>query len=181
MRSATKKAKLKQELRSAGSSDAELGELTTIATSLGSLRTAAPKVSFFRNLSVVPVAMSIVVSLFLGALVVSYSQTSMPNSLLYPLQKASDHLAISVDPSYRGVIMMQRAQDVHRLVADHASSKTVLASLADYRSEAMAYKSNSTNYSVFEFCKTNLRQAEANATGSERQAIQSTLASLADA
>jgi hypothetical protein len=76
--------------------------------------------------------------------------------------------------------MMRRAQQVQQLVAGHAGSPVVLATLADYRTEASAYKSTSTNYAMFEYCKTSLRQAAAAAPNPERQAIDKALLALGD-
>ena len=74
--------------------------------------------------------------------------------------------------------MMKRAQEVKQLIAEHANSSLVLATLADYQTKASAYKSVSANYAVFEYCKNNLQQAAAIAPSPERQAINKTLLSL---
>ena len=169
------KSRLRGELLSAGADKAEIDQLTAIAADLRNLKTStAPN----RRLSLAPFALAGFAGILIGALLVTLSQTSLPNSLLYPVKKTSEHIAVAVDPDYRGVVMMRRAQEVRKLVAARASTKTVLATLADYKSEAMAYKTNSANYSVFEFCKTNLLQAESGASGSENQAIKNTLSSL---
>ena len=74
--------------------------------------------------------------------------------------------------------MMKRAAQVKQLVAAHASSSLVLATLADYRVEASAYKAISAHYAVFEYCKNNLEQAASIAPATERQAINKSLLSL---
>lgn len=174
-------ATLRQELHGAGADEAETGRLLTIASQLGDLKTgkqvaAQPARGLRRTL--LPAGISVVAGLAIGALLVMASQSSLPGNRLYPLKKASGQVAVALHPDYRGVIMMQRAQEVQKLVARHADSSMVLATLADYRSQAVAYKTGAANYSVFEFCKANLRQAEAGATGPERQAISQTVASL---
>jgi hypothetical protein len=128
----------------------------------------------------IPIGLTSISGLALGMALVILAQTVSPGSWLYPVQKLSDSVAMSVDPSYRGTVMMKRAQEVKQLIASHASSNLVLATLADYQAEAAAYKSVPANYAVYEYCKSNLRQAAANAPSPEHQAIDNALLSLKD-
>jgi len=127
-----------------------------------------------------PVGVASIAGLAVGMALVMFSQTTLPGSILYPVQKLSDSMAVSVNPDYRGTVMMKRAQEVKQLIADHASSNLVLATLDDYKSEASAYTSVSANYAVFDYCKSSLQQAATIATNPERQAIDATLSSLND-
>jgi hypothetical protein len=170
---------LSQELRAAGAAPDETQPLLRMAGRLAKLQSAAQSQPHpWRALA--PVGMTLLVGLLGGALLVGSAQASLPGNWLYPVKKTSDQVAVKLRPDYRGVIMMQRAQAVQKLVSNHASQATVVATLADYQQQALAYKTSSSNYSVFEFCKANLQQAERGATGSEQQAIRQTLASLND-
>jgi hypothetical protein len=182
MRSMLSRYKLERELRSVGATKTEASKFVSLAAQVSQIkpnvRTAIfpyPKRAILSTVSA-----GACVGLLVGALLITFSQTSLPTSLLYPLKRASEAIAVSVDPDYRGTVMMRRAAEVQKLVADHAPSKTVLATLADYQSEATLYKSRATNYPAFEYCKASLQQAEAGASNSEREAIQETLAGLRD-
>jgi hypothetical protein len=171
-----KRQQLRKELLAAGASAAEVKELLPIASKI-SLLGDSPKTNHWLRI-VKPMAF-IASGLALGMFVVIISQAALPTSLLYPVQKLSDSVAISVHSQYRADVMMKRAQQVNQLVANHANSKQVLATLADYSSEAAAYKSTAhANYSAFEYCKTNLQQAAAAASPDVRQAISSSLQPL---
>ncbi|HTB48697.1 MAG TPA: hypothetical protein VK712_01295 [Verrucomicrobiae bacterium] len=180
---------LSEELKLAGASDTEAHELVAVASSLKHLkdsRSSAAKSMRHGQLqsklrAFIPIGLTSLGGLALGMAVVIFSQTVLPGSLLYPVQKLSDNVAMSANPDYRGTVMMKRAQEVKQLIAAHASPNLVLATLADYRREAAAYKSAPANYAVFEYCKTNLQQAAATAPSSERQAINKTVSSLHDA
>ncbi len=173
-------------MKSAGASASEITELAGIASNLNQLKASKSpssgsvlhdqRQSRWRTL--IPVGLTSITGLALGMALVILSQTVLPGSWLYPVQKLSDNVAIAVHPNYRGVVMMKRAQEVKQLVAQHANSDTVLATLADYRNEAAIYKSVSTNYAAFEYCKSNLQQAAQTAPNPERQAINDTLSAL---
>jgi hypothetical protein len=178
---------LKNELKIAGASDSEANELAGLAVSLQQLRSsqstgivAKKSGRQTKRISLVPLGLTSVVGLAIGMALAILSQSVLPGSLLYPVQKLSDTVAVSLDPSYRGIVMMKRAQEVKQLVADHASSGIVLATLGDYKTEASVYKPVSTNYATFEYCKSSLQQAAAIAPNSERQAIGNMLSSLPD-
>ncbi len=175
--------KLKNELILEGASKAEVGKLVGLASSLTLLKKPVAKLP--RKLSIWPrtlifTSSSFVVAVVLTQFVVVGSQTGLPGSRLYSVQKVSDSLAVSISPSYRGTVMMRRAQQVKQLVADNANPNLVTATLAEYQSEASAYKSQGYNYEVFEYCKTNLEQAASIASGPELQALNNTLNSLKD-
>jgi hypothetical protein len=179
---------LRKELKSAGAHSLEISELVAVAGNLKQLKSvgkpsakpAAPYQRRSRWAIIVPAGLTALSGLALGMALVIFSQTVLPGSWLYPVQKLSDNVAIAVHPQYRGTIMMRRAQQVQQLVAGHAGSPAVLATLADYRAEASTYKSTSANYAMFEYCKTSLRQAAVIAPNPERQAIDKALLALGD-
>lgn len=179
---------LHEELRSVGSTGREINDLVAVANNLKHLKGVAKPIAkpAYRNQLrgrwsiLIPAGLTALSGLVLGMGLVIFSQTVLPGSWLYPIQRLSDSVAVAVHPQYRGTIMMQRAQQVQQLVAEHASSPTVLATLSDYQVEASAYKSTSANYAMFEYCKTTLRQAAAVAPNPERQSISKALLSLGD-
>lgn len=176
---------LRKELKSVGASESELTELSAVAHKLERLKdhnsslikTPSPKYQSKWS-RLLPTGLLSLGGLLVGMALVIFSQTVLPGSVLYPVQKLSDKVSMSMDPNYRATIMMKRAQEVKQLIADHASSSLVLATLSDYQAEAATYKSVPANYSVFEYCKNNLQQAAAIAPSQERQAINKTLVSL---
>jgi len=171
---------LRRELRSAGASAAESDELLTVASRLQALKTAQPAGHIVRSrwARLAPLAATAVVFLVLGMGTVSYAQSSLPGTLLYPVKRISENAAVAMDPSYRATLMMRRAEEVNQLVAAHANTHTVQATLADYKVEASAYKTK--DYAALSYCKSALQQASAKATPHEQQMIASTLNSLRD-
>jgi hypothetical protein len=173
---------LRKELRSAGADEAEADELLALASNLKHLKgrqlTYSPVAARQRLRTLLPFGLTSLSGIALGMALVIFSQTVLPGSWLYPVQALSDNVAASVDSGYSGTVMMKRAEQVKQLIAAHASSKVVLATLADYKNEAAQYTSVSTHYAAFEYCKTSLQQAAAIAPSPERQAIISTLDSL---
>lgn len=179
---------LKKELTSVGATKSEVNELLPIALNLKRLKNTPdlatkPIVQVERRVAwktLIPTSLALMTGLALGIIVVIWSQTVLPGSLLYPVQKLSDNVAVSVSSSYRGMVMMKRAEQVKQLIGEHASSNLVLATLANYRTEASTYVTVSKNYAVFEYCKDNLQQAAAIAPNPERQAINNTLLTLSN-
>jgi hypothetical protein len=180
---------LKKELTLSGASDSEAAELVAIASNLKQLNNTKRSVPMptlhdqhpMKGRKLVLIGGPSLTGLVIGMALIILSQAVLPGSFLYPVQKLSDHVAVAVNPDYRGIIMMKRAQQVKQLVAEHASSHTVLATLADYQNEASAYKSvSAADYAAFEYCKSNLQQAAAAAPNPDRQAINTTLSSLND-
>lgn len=167
---------LKHELRLAGASAKESNELALLASNLKRLKSPAPAHQSWTRL--IPIGIGSLAGVAVGMALVILSQTVLPSSALYPVQRLSDSVAMKVDPNYKGTVMMKRAEQVQQLIADHAKSSLVLATLADYRTEASSYKSIASNYAAFEYCKNNLVQAAAIAPSSERQAINMTLSSI---
>lgn len=180
---------LRSELKAAGAHGREVNELRALAASLKGLKGSSkplPKpAARYRRPSrwqtILPAGLITLAGVAFGMALVIFSQTVLPGSWLYPVQKLSDNATAAIHPEYRGTIMMRRAQQVKELVAEHAGSSSVLKALADYRTEASAYKSTATNYAVFEYCKTSLRQAAAIAPDPQKQAINDALSSLSSA
>lgn len=175
-----KTQKLQQELRAAGASAHEARELSGLALQLKGLeggQVAAGrknwKLTWMRHL---PVAAALLLCVLVGMATVTFSQASLPGSMLYPVKRLSENSLASVHPGFKGTMMMRRAQEVKTLVASHASDDTILATLSDYQREAAAYKTS--NYAVFEYCKDSLTAAVPGATPAVQRAINDTLKSL---
>jgi hypothetical protein len=183
-----KRTSLKNELRQVGATNSEVNELAELVSDIKQLKdskdlTQLPVMKFRRRATwrpLVPVGLASVSGIVLGMVLVIFSQATLPGSFLYPVQRLSDSMVVFVDPNYRGTVMMKRAQEVKQLVSNHANSSLVIATLNDYMSEASVYKSASSNYAAFEYCKNTLEQAANKATGSEHQAIEGSLSSLRD-
>jgi hypothetical protein len=181
MRQTLEIRRLGRELHSAGATSTELDELLPVAADLRLLgqhnrARLADRSNRLRLLRFVP---SLVVGAAAGMAVIVWSQSAMPTSWLFPVQKASDSIAIAAHPEYRATVMMKRAQQVNQLVKAHAGSGEVLATLADYSQQASAYKSTAgTNYAAFEYCKSNLEQAVSTASPAVKQAILNNLQAL---
>lgn len=174
-------AQLQKELRLEGASRAESEELTKLAQSLQSLRQDEKPTTMDRHLLerwLLPTAYTFA-GLLIGVLFVSLSQAAPPESMLYPVQKATDTAAIIVNPSYRASVMMKRAAQVHEMVLTHASQTQIMGVLADYTNIAQRYLASSPeNYAAFNYCAANLKAAAAQSTPPVRQAIMKSLASL---
>lgn len=168
---------LHKELRSVGASTNEATQLVALAQTLALLNTKSEKHG--RSQMIWVYVVPGVVFLFLGIMTV-VSQSVLPGSWLYPLQRTSDAVATTVDHNYRGTVMMRRARQVKLLILSRHSEQQVLATLTAYQTEAAAYKVHTSNYAVFEYCKNNLEQAVLIASPVERQAITNTLRSLQD-
>jgi len=169
---------LRRELLQAGAKASEADELSAIASRLRML--ADDKYTFGKIWARAWKPVGLTASAFaVGVVLVISAQSVAPTSLLYPVQKISDAVAVRLHPSYRATVMMRRAQQVNQLVASHAPSEVILATLASYQTEAMNYKAMPhADYATFDFCKTNLEQAAAAAPGNVRQAIVSSLEEL---
>lgn len=174
----SRQAGLRQELRAAGAGETEIDTLLPIAASLRKLPVPGQKA--LRWKMPLLTASTAIAGLAIGMALAIFSQAAMPGSWLYPVQKISDAAAVALHPSYRGTVMMKRADQVKQLVADKAGQRAVFTALADYRTEAAAYKSTAGNYALFDYCKSDLQQAADKATGSEHDAIAKTLNSLQD-
>lgn len=176
--------KLEMELVHVGASKADVKTLLPLAARLGELRdeplpqvgqreVRPYKLRFFRTLAATTAGIAVCLIL------VASSQSVMPTSWLFPVQKLSDNVAMTVHPQYRATVMMKRAQQVNYLVGTHASTQQVLAVLSDYDRQAGTYKHMPhANYAAFEFCKTNLQQAANTAAPHEKQAILASLQPL---
>ena len=173
---------LRRELLAAGAEPAEIDGLAGVAGRLkefASVRTARARRPL--ALRFVPFGLTAAAGLALGAWLVIASQTVLPGSPLFSVQRFSDNAAVRLHPAYRGTVMMKRAQQIKQLVAAHAASGQVLAALADYRSVAAAYTFSSANYDVLEFCQSNLAEAARQAPLPEQRVITAALHALQNA
>jgi len=177
--------RLRHELKLAGARDDELAHLLALAENL---HNQAPKLpaahvpeaisSRFRRHWLPPLGVASVAGIAIGMVLPAYAAAAVPGSWLYPVQKLTDTIAISYDPSYRGVVMMKRADYVRHLVATRADSRSILSAVADYQAVTVNYKADAAHYAVFEFCKQNLRQAADAAPPVAHSAILHALAAL---
>jgi hypothetical protein len=169
---------LRKELRLAGASKSERAGLVEVAGQLSRLnkRPSPAAAEPWWRARLLPAGLASIAGLFIGAALIAYAQTSLPGSVSYPVKRLSEQAAVAFDPNYRATVMMRRSQEVRELVKQRASQHIVLATLADYRTEAAAYKT--TNYAAFEYCRSNLAQAASIAPNNERSAITNTLSSL---
>lgn len=169
---------LLQELQAAGASETEAQELQGLAMQLGQLKPRQARVRNFGWKLAVPLTLTAgVTAVFL---LVTFARSTMPGNPLYPVQRASDSVAIAIHPSYRASVMMRQAEQVKILVETRAPSSEVMTALNEYQHQATAYRAQYADYEVFEHCKDSLQQAANHATGSDRQAIDKTLAALQD-
>jgi hypothetical protein len=114
-----------------------------------------------------------------GLLLIAASQSVLPTSWLFPVQKATDSAAMAIHPQYRATVMMKRADQIHALVVGHANDQRILAALADYGAVVRSYKAvPHTDYAAFQYCESTLKQAAREATPQVNQAIQASLESL---
>jgi hypothetical protein len=179
--------KLSNELRAVGAKDTEVGPLLTLAEQLHRLPdTGTASRLPFTTLAHFPSRLALagfgaLAGLLVGGALVMAAQTSLPDGWLYPVKQLSEQTAVALRPDYKATVMMHRAQEVHTLIDRHTATTTVLATLAAYNREADDYRSNTSSYAAFEYCKTELQQAEKQAGAQERQALQATLAALPDA
>jgi len=169
---------LKTELLSAGASATEADELASLAGRLRTLRAAPERQKAALRFGLLPASLVAMVTLLVGMAVVSFSQSSLPGNVLYPVKRVSENTAVAANPSYRATLMMRRADEVRQLVANGASSGRVSATLDLYQTEAAAYKSE--NYPAFAFCRSNLQQAEKRANPAEKAQIAEVLKNLGD-
>ena len=176
--------KLTDELLSAGASEGEARELAQLALSLSHLNGTEPKLAgragkrvwWRAKLGLWPVLGTALVGLAAGTAVVAIAQTAIPGGPLYPVKRASERIAATVQPDYRTTIMMHRAQEVRILVAEGQNSRLVTAALADYKADMRGLKTN--NYAALDYCHSNLLQAEAIAPPAEKQQIATVLSEL---
>ncbi len=174
-----KRQQLRKELKSGGAKPSEVESLVMIAEQLRLLKKPSPTVSqkplWQRAL---PFASTGLASFMIGIFLVASSESVMPSSFLFPVQRLSDEVAINIHPEYRGRVMMKRVQQVKLLVANKASSQDILATLNDYQSVASEYSFTSSDRKVLEFCKVSLTQAADMAQGADKQAITNVLDSF---
>lgn len=174
---------LAKELKAVGAKPADIDNLLPIASKMSLLKRSKKNIDTRmarRWLKVTKPVAFVASGLIVGMFLVMVSQAVLPSSWIYPVQKFSDSIAVNLHPAYRATVMMKLAQQVKQLVANKANSKLVLATLADYQTEASAYKTMTSNYAAFEYCKNNLRQAATMTSGTEHQAIDNSLQSLKD-
>jgi hypothetical protein len=173
---------LESELRDAGASSSEVNNLAKVAISLRDLngqepgftiRQAAPRPLFRTRIRVLIAGLSTVAIVGAGIAIASIAQTAFPGNFLYPVKRFTENVAVIAQPSYRGTVMMQRAQEVKQLVALNKNSRLIDATLQSYKLEAAAYKGG--NYADYEYCENTLRQAENMSSGENRLAIAETI------
>jgi hypothetical protein len=170
------------ELRASGAAPGEDQALASLAESVAELRGAEPslpKPSYApRSRSSLLRWTTATLGLTVGVVLVAFAQTSEPGSALYPVKRLSEQISLVVQPGYRDAIMDRRAQEVKDLVRDHRSPTLVGATLAAYRSDMASYRGH--NYPAVEYCRDNLKQAQAMSSGATREQITLALAQIPD-
>jgi uncharacterized protein (DUF1330 family) len=171
---------LLNELQATGASSREAADLARLAGQLKYLKGASreAKQSRKQRLTFLPLGLTASI-LTIVIILVAISQSSLPGSWLYPVKKTSEASLALVDPGFKGTMMIRRSAEVKQLVANHASTQAIVATLADYRTEAAAYKSS--NYAVFAGCRANLQQAARAAPPTQRMAIEAAISSIPQA
>ncbi|HSX05089.1 MAG TPA: hypothetical protein VLF69_01320 [Candidatus Saccharimonadales bacterium] len=169
--------KLLHELQMMGAGKDEQHDLVAVAQRLRTLQPARSAVGSHESRRIRWASAAAAAVITLTALTL-LAQASLPGSRLYPIKRTSENAALAVVPSYHATLMMRRADEVRRLIAMNASTKTVQSTLRQYQTEAAAYKGS--NYPAFEYCKHSLQQAQTSANPTERQLIASVLQHLGD-
>lgn len=172
---------LQDELCLAGASAHQAAELATLAGQLKSLKTAPQATTKTLFEPLVPPARSrfklyvlpAFSFLMIVAVLLTFAQSSLPGSLLYPVKRASENTVAFVDPGFKATMMMRRAQEINDLVATHAPAAVVVATLEDYRSDVQLYRVSDT--SVLKYCTSKLQAAAAIAPDYEKRVILKTL------
>ncbi|HUD11417.1 MAG TPA: hypothetical protein VMS08_03330 [Candidatus Saccharimonadia bacterium] len=179
---------LEKELEQSGATQDEARTLANYAQSLRQLKDSEPKL---RPLNVgtlhshklrpgrtrmLATGLTVIGTLVAGIAIAAVAQTSIPGNFLYPVKRVTENVAVTLQPNYRGVLMMRRAQEVAQLVALHKNPGLVNETLQSYKTDVADYKGN--NYADFEYCENSLAQAQSMSQGSERLAIATTLADV---
>jgi len=175
---------MRRELYTAGATTAEVDDLLLIADSLRLLRHSNSVVER-KNRSrrgikmiVVPAAY-VLIGIMVSTFIAVIAQVASPDSWLFPVQKASDNVAVMLHPQYREVIMMRRADQVRELAVNESSARAQLGALTSYMEVADEYKNQPhADYAAFRYCESQLSQAAKTATPQVRQAINRSLYSL---
>jgi hypothetical protein len=174
----TSTEELRHELRLAGATREEIRALIPIATQLQAL----PKTIKRHHTSVFRWPILAASSLVSLAIIVFAMLLAMPaitpGNPFAAMQHGADNIAIAVHPNYRDTVMMKQADQINALVASHAATKTVLASLADYRTTVGAYTGRSPHYGTVEYCRAELRKAANRASEPERNIITASLQNI---
>jgi hypothetical protein len=104
-----------------------------------------------------------------GILVTSVARSSNPGDLAYGLKRASEQVAVTVQPSFRDQMMMRRSEEVRHLVETHADSKLVATTIDAYISDVAQISSSS--YDAVEYCTRVLQEARAKAGSADARSI----------
>ncbi len=179
---------LESQLTQAGASPSEARALAGLSVSLRKLQGTEPQLasinrsrSLFRHapgrrVTTAISSLAVVGTVAIGLAIASIAQTTYPGQLLYPVKRLTENVAVIIQPNYRGVLMMRRAQEVKQLVALHNNPRLINATLQSYKQDVAGFKGGS--YADFEYCESTLRQAEKMSSGAERLAIAETIASV---
>lgn len=181
-RSAT--TQLRRELLDAGARPEDLVGLVAAAQAasrFGKAEWAERRRGRFRLPRLASFGLTAAAGLALGVGLVVLAQSALPGSFLYPIQQASDAVALWVRPDYRATLMTKRMIQMTALIDHHAGQPQILAAVADYQSAAADYQAASGNYQILEFCRSSLQRAGGQTTGAVHRAVEQALANLGDA
>lgn len=182
---------LRSELRLAGASEDDVASLIKLSGNLRMLDTVSQSQisepsqwhtvsrSFIKRLA--PAMVAGVACLMIGIYSIVAAQVSQPGQSLYAVKKVSEKGAVIIDPQFKVNVMIRRVREVDYLVSNKAPSPVILGVLeqynvatADYKIQASEGMARSTP--LFKYCEQTLINAEAKATGPEREAISRVLA-----
>jgi len=187
-----KQPNLEQELMLGGATAAEARELATLARRMPAMR-QLPVVQTPTNLrlgrrsarrrwwvrhtshwALLAGVMSAGVTAV--AVVVVMAQMAIPGEALYSVKRASETVAVRLQPKFHDELMMRRADEVNQLVSRGSSPQTVSATLASY-DQAVAHDP-AGSYAARDYCAGMLKTAAAQADPATRAQIMQSLSLL---
>ena len=176
---------IRNELLAAGASEYDALELSMLATIVAQLekKQSLKQLSWlqfmfmFRKRSLAYGLSAITAAVFIA--VVGFTvlaQSSLPGSKLYSVKIWSENSIAMVHPEFKKTMMMRRAQEVKDLIATHASSRLIIATLDDYHSDVRTYKI--MDQRVIDYCSNKLRSATPNASPEIKAAIEKAIGTI---
>ena len=183
---------LEEELISAGATAAEAENLARLARRLPATRQLplmqAPasllegkRIARRRGLVRISsrVAMlvgSMATAAIVAAVVVVAAQGAMPGDALYSTKRASEAVALRIDPGFHDQMMMRRADEINQLVASGSNNNLIAATLASY--DQSVTHDPAASYAARDYCAGMLEHAAAHANPAMRSQILQSVAML---
>lgn len=179
---------IRNELLAAGASEDDALELSMLATIVAQLKNerSLKKPSWLQSMfmsrrrGLVYGLSAITAAIFIAVIGLSVAaQSSLPGGKLYSVKLWSETSIAIIDPGFKKTMMMRRAEEVKDLIATHASSSLIIATLDDYQSDVRTYKI--MDQRVIEYCTNKLRSARPNASPDIKAAIDKAIGTIQDA